>query len=81
VELFDLSVDVAEARDLAAADPGRAASMRARLPSGANRAARRRTRQTLPSISEMFNRIYVDFDSSRFDPLRADEEAWKAVEL
>ncbi len=31
--------------------------------------------------SEMFNRIYVDFDSSRFDPLRADEEAWKAVAL
>jgi len=29
----------------------------------------------------MFNRIYVDFDSSRFDPLRADEEAWQAAAL
>jgi hypothetical protein len=74
-----VSVDVAEARDLAAADPGRAASMRA-LRQWPNRAALRRTRQTLPSI-QRFNRIYVDFDSSRFDPLRADEEAWKAVAL
>lgn len=81
VELFDLSADVAEARDLAAADPGRAASMRARL---------RQWRQSIgtqentpnPGLDEgMFKGIYADFDSSRFDPLRADDEGWKAAAL
>jgi hypothetical protein len=27
----------------------------------------------------LYRQIYVDFDSTRFDPLRADERAWKAV--
>jgi hypothetical protein len=26
-----------------------------------------------------FKEIYVDFDSTRFDPLRADAAAWSAV--
>jgi len=81
VELFDLSVDVAEARDLAAADPGRAASMRARLRQWRQSSGAQENTPNPAFDSEMFNRIYVDFDSSRFDPLRADEEAWKAVAL
>jgi hypothetical protein len=29
--------------------------------------------------AELYKQIYVDFDSTRFDPLRADAAAWKAV--
>jgi hypothetical protein len=28
---------------------------------------------------DLYRRIYVDFDATRFDPLRADEAAWKAA--
>jgi hypothetical protein len=28
---------------------------------------------------DLYNRIYVEFDSTRFDPLRADDTTWKAV--
>jgi len=81
VELFDLSVDVGETRDLAAADPGRAASMRARLRQWRQSTGAQENTPNPAFDPEMFNRIYADFDSSRFDPLRADEEAWKVVAL
>jgi hypothetical protein len=29
--------------------------------------------------AELYKQIYVDFDSTRFDPLRADAAAWKDV--
>jgi hypothetical protein len=29
--------------------------------------------------TNLYTQIYVDFDSSRFDPLRADDAAWKAA--
>ena len=33
-----------------------------------------------PSVDQdLYKQIYVDFDSTRFDPLRADEAAWKAA--
>ena len=81
VELFDLNADVGEGRDLAAADPGRAASMRARLRQWRQSIGAQENTPNPAFDAEMFNRIYADFDSSRFDPLRADDEAWKAVAL
>jgi hypothetical protein len=33
-----------------------------------------------PSVDlDLYKRIYAAFDSTRFDPLRADEQAWKAA--
>ena len=33
-----------------------------------------------PSVDlDLYKRIYTAFDSTRFDPLRADEQAWKAA--
>ena len=81
VELFDLSADVAEARDLAAADPGRAASMRARLRQWRQSIGAQENTPNPGLNAEMFDRIYADFDSSRFDPLRADDEGWRAAAL
>jgi len=81
VELFDLSGDVGETRDLAAADPGRAASMRARLRQWRQSTGAQENTPNPAFDPEMFTRIYADFDSSRFEPLRADEAAWNAVAL
>ena len=79
VELFDLSADVGETRDLAASDPGRAASMRARLRQWRQSIGAQENTPNSLFDAEMFNRIYADFDSSRFDPLRADAEAWTSA--
>ena len=77
MELFDLAADPREARDLSARERTRTTALRARL---------REWRKTVgaqentvnPGVDlEMHKRIYLDFDSTRFDPLHAGEAAWK----
>jgi neutral ceramidase len=79
VELFDLSGDTGEARDLSKAEASRTSALRARLREWRTSVgAQENTRN--PSVDmEMFKQIYVDFDSTRFDPLRADGDGWKAA--
>jgi arylsulfatase A-like enzyme len=81
VELFDLDADVGETRDLSTTDSARAAALRKRLRDWrASVAAQENTPN--PSVDlDLYKKIYVDFDSTRFDPLRADEAAWKAVAI
>ena len=78
-ELFDLDADPGETRDLVAAEPGRTAALRARLREWrASVGAQENTAN--PSVDlDLYRKIYVEFDSTRFDPLRADESAWKAA--
>jgi arylsulfatase A len=79
VELFDLQTDVAEAKDMSAAEPARTAALRKRLREWrASVGAQENTPN--PAVEmDLYRRIYVDFDSTRFDPLHADEAAWKAA--
>jgi hypothetical protein len=77
VELFDLSADVSETRDLSLSERDRTATLRNQL---------RAWRQSMdaqentpnPAVDEtLYRQIYVEFDSTRFDPLRADDAGWK----
>ncbi len=79
VELFDLDADVDETRDQSKAEPARTAAMRRALREWrATIGAQENTPN--PSVDlGLYRQIYVDFDSTRFDPLRADEAAWQAV--
>ena len=78
-ELFDLDEDIREARDLSAREPARTAALRTRLREWrASVGAQENTPN--PGVDEaLYKSIYVAFDSTRFDPLRADEAGWKAA--
>ncbi len=79
VELFDLESDVGEQQDLSKSQPDRAAAMRKRLRDW-RRSMDAQENTPNPSVDlDLYKRIYVDFDSTRFDPLRADDAAWKAA--
>jgi hypothetical protein len=81
VELFDLDADVGETRDLSDADPARAAALRKRLRDWRTSVDAQENTPN-PSVDlDLYKKIYVDFDSTRFDPLRADEATWKAVAI
>jgi arylsulfatase A-like enzyme len=79
LELFDLRSDVAEKRNLAASDPARAAALRDRLHTWLKSVGAQENTPNPAFNAELSRQIYVDFDSSRFDPLQADAQAWKAA--
>ena len=68
-----------ESRDLSKAEPGRTAALRRRLREWrASVGAQENTPN--PGVDvRLYEQIYVEFDSTRFDPLRADEAAWRAA--
>jgi arylsulfatase A-like enzyme len=79
VELFDLDRDPAEAHDLSKTEPARAAALRQRLREWRTAVGAQENTPN-PAVDEaLYRQIYVDFDSSRFDPLRAGDADWKAV--
>jgi arylsulfatase A-like enzyme len=79
VELFDIEADAGEARDLAGAQPARAAALRDRLREWRTSIAAQENTPNPAVDAALYKSIYVDFDATRFDPLHADEAAWKAV--
>ena len=76
-ELFDLEADVAEARDLAPSQPARAADLRARLRAWRTSVGAQENTPNPSLDAALYDAIYTEFDSTRFDPLRADAAAWK----
>ena len=74
-----MSADIGETRNLARAQPARAAKLRARLDEWLTAVGAQRNTPNSAVDAERYKQIYVDFDSSRFDPARADEQAWKAA--
>jgi arylsulfatase A-like enzyme len=78
-ELFDLDADSGEGRDLSTSEPARTRDLLRRLREWRRSVdAQENTRN--PAVDEeLYRRIYVEFDATRFDPLRADESAWKAA--
>jgi arylsulfatase A-like enzyme len=79
VELFDLSADPGETRDLSGSERERTAALRERLRAWRKDVGAQENTPN-PSVNlDLYRRIYVDFDSSRFDPLHADAAAWNAA--
>jgi arylsulfatase A-like enzyme len=80
-ELFDLDADPGETKDLSAAQAARTVAMRARLRQWRTSVAAQENTPN-PSVNlELYRQLYVEFDPTRFDPLRADAARWKAVGL
>jgi len=79
VELFDLDADASETRDLSTAHSARAAAMRARLRDWRVSVGAQENTPNRGVDLDLYKKIYVDFDSTRFDPLRADAAGWKAA--
>ena len=76
VELFDVSADVGETRDLSAAQPALVASLRTKLREWRTSVGAQQNAPNPNVNQELFKEIYVDFDSTLFDPLRADDAGW-----
>ncbi|HXW04389.1 MAG TPA: sulfatase [Vicinamibacterales bacterium] len=76
VELFDLDVDMAESRDVSKANADRAAALRKRLLEWRRSVGAQENTPNPSADLALYSQIYVEFDSSRFDPLQADDEAW-----
>jgi arylsulfatase A-like enzyme len=81
VELFDLIADVSEMRDLSTSQPEVVQTMRARIRLWRTSIGAQENTPNPAVKPELFKQIYVDFDATRFDPLRSDAEGWKAVAL
>lgn len=79
VELYQLSRDAGEREDLSGEEQDRAAAMRSALDSWRNSLRVQENRPNPECDEEAFTRCYVEMDPGAFDPLHADEEAWKAI--
>ena len=79
VELFDLDADRGEMTDVAAKEGARAAAMRTRLREWRTSVRAQENTPNPAFDAELYKPIYVDFDSTRFDPLRAGAAAWTDV--
>jgi len=81
VELFDLEADIGETRDRSTQEPARTNSMRRMLRQW-RRSVSAQENTTNPAFDEhLYRQLYVDFDATRFNPLAADGNAWKAVAI
>ena len=76
VELYDLSADVGERRDLAGRHPDRVSALRAALDGWREENGVQSNRPNPDCDEAQFRQLYVDIDASTFDPLAADESAW-----
>jgi len=77
VELFDLEADIGESRDVSKVNADRTGALRKRLLEWRRSVAAQENTPNPAVDLDLYRQIYVQFDSSRFDPFRADEEAWK----
>jgi arylsulfatase A-like enzyme len=81
VELFDLDADVSESHDLSKAEAARTAALRQRLREWRASVAAQENTPNPGVDAKLYDQLYVEFDPTRFDPLRADSQAWQAVAL
>jgi arylsulfatase A len=79
VELYDLSRDIGEARDVAAEHPGRAGEMRAALAAWRRQIDARENPPNPELNAARFRELYLDVDASRFAPAVADQAEWEKM--
>jgi arylsulfatase A len=78
-ELYDLSSDPGESRDLAARNPERVAQMRAALAGWRKSVGAQENRPNPNFDSSKFRELYIDVDASRFQPDQADKAQWETI--
>ena len=79
VQLFNLANDIGESRNLASAEPARTAALREKLRAWRKSVDAQENRPN-PAVNErMYDALYVTFDPTRFDPLRAGDVEWQKV--
>jgi arylsulfatase A len=78
-ELFDLDEDPGETADVSPAQPDRVASLRTSLLNWRRCMGAQENRPNPAHDPRLHRKLYLDFDASRFDPLRPDDQAWKAA--
>lgn len=79
VELFDLSTDISERNNLAHLHPERVESMQRDLESWRVNNGAMSNRDNPHCDEAFFKEIYLDFDPSQFDPLKANEVEWEKI--
>jgi arylsulfatase A-like enzyme len=80
-ELFDLTADVSETIDRSKADPARTAALRQRLREWRTSVGAQENTPNPGVDVKLYDQLYVEFDPTRFDPLRADNQAWQAIAM
>ena len=78
-ELYDLSQDIREAKDLAASQPDRVSRMRAELAAWRKQVNAQGNRPNPKFDAAKYAALYVDVDASRFDPANADQAEWEKM--
>jgi arylsulfatase A len=78
-EMFDLQSDIGETRDVANVERSRVAEFRTRLRNWRSATGAQENTPNPAFNGDMYRQIYVDFDSTRFNPAQADESGWKAA--
>jgi arylsulfatase A-like enzyme len=79
VELYNLSADPGESRDLAAQEPARAAAMRAALATWRKSVNAQENAPNPDFDPAKFRELYLDVDASRFDPPKASAADWEKM--
>ncbi len=79
VELYDLSSDPGQRRDLAASHSERIAQMRAALADW-RRSVKAQENRPNPNFDfSTYRQLYIDVDAGRFEPAQADSSQWESI--
>lgn len=78
-ELYDLSSDAGESRNLADQQAQRVAKMRASLEAWRTSVGAQSNRPNPNFDASAFDALYRNIDAGKFDPLHADEAQWQAM--
>ncbi len=79
VELYDLSNDIRETRNVAAEHPERTAKMRVALAAWRQGVKAQTNKPNSEFDPAKFRELYVDVDASRFDPALAKQDEWEKM--
>lgn len=79
VELYDLSQDIAETRNLAEQNLERVSNMRAALAAWRTQVGAQANRPNPNFDPARFRELYRDVDASRFQPAQADRAEWERM--
>jgi arylsulfatase A-like enzyme len=79
VELYDLSTDESEQEDVSFRHPEQVSAMRSDLDQWRQDNEVQYNTANPHCDQDFFNEIYVDFDPSRFDPIKAEDVDWENI--